>query len=430
LGYVNKFAQILFWSVLSAAFIGPGTVTTCAKAGASFGTALIWALVFSTFACVVLQEAATRLTAATGNDLGRALRERFAGAAGYAVTALVLGAIVAGCAAYQAGNILGAVAGAQLLWDAPNLVWVVAIGLPAALLLAFAATETVAKILGGAVILMGLVFVVTAGGMLPTFPELARGALVPSVPDGSALLVLGMIGTTVVPYNLFLASGLSRGRKPEDIRFGLVVAIVLGGAISIGVLLVGAGLQGAFSFEALAEMLAARLGGWARNGFALGLAAAGVSSALTAPLAAALAARGLFERSHDSGWTERSWRYRSVWGFVLLVGLGFAVSGVPPVPAIVAAQALNGAILPIVAVFLFVVVNDASRMGARVNGTLANAALYVCVAVSILLGASGVLRAGARAIGAPPVEARTILVVAGAVLTLVSWPMLRAVRRT
>jgi Mn2+/Fe2+ NRAMP family transporter len=265
--------------------------------------------------------------------------------------------------------------------------------------------------------------------MLPALADLARGALIPSVPDGSALLVLGMIGTTVVPYNLFLASGLSRGRKPEDIRFGLVVAIVLGGAISVAVLLVGSGLQGAFSFEALAETLATQLGGWAHDGFALGLAAAGVSSALTAPLAAALAARGLFQRGHDSGWSERSWRYRAVWGFVLVVGLGFAASGTPPVPAIVAAQALNGVILPIIAIFLFVVVNDASRMGARVNSLAANAALYLCVAVSILLGTSGVLRAGARAMDAAPAEAPTILIVAGSLLALVSWPMLRAVRR-
>ena len=421
---------MLFWSVISAAFIGPGTVTTCAKAGANFGTALIWALVFSTFACVVLQEAATRVTAATGNDLGRALRNRFPGVAGHAVTGLVLGAIVAGCAAYQAGNILGAVAGAQLLQRAPNLLWVGAIGLPAALLLAFAATGTVARILGGVVALMGLIFVVTAAGMLPELATLAHGALFPSVPQGSALLVLGMIGTTVVPYNLFLASALARGRQPDEIRFGLVVAIVLGGAISIAVLLVGAGLQAEFSFDALAEMLADRLGGWARNGFALGLAGAGVSSALTAPLAAALTARGLFERSGGADWSERSWRYRSIWGFVLLAGLGFAAAGARPVPAIVAAQALNGAILPIIAIFLFLVVNDVRQMGQRVNGAAANVALVVCVAVSILLGTSGVLQAGARAIDASAPQAVTVLIVAGSVLALVSWPMLRAMRRS
>jgi hypothetical protein len=68
-------------------------------------------------------------------------------------------------------------------------------------------------------------------------------------------------------------------------------------------------------------------------------------------------------------------------------------------------------------------------MGARVNSLAANAALYLCVAVSILLGTSGVLRAGARAMDAAPAEAPTILIVAGSLLALVSWPMLRAVRR-
>jgi Mn2+/Fe2+ NRAMP family transporter len=425
----GRWAQVLFWSVISAAFIGPGTVTTCAKAGASFGTALIWALVFSTFACVVLQEAATRLTIATGSDLGRALRERFKGATGFAVIVLVLGAIVVGCAAYQAGNILGAVAGAQLLQPGPNVAWVAAIGLPAALLLAFAATGTVVRVLGYIVALMGLVFVATAAGMLPDSGELARGALIPSIPDGSALLVLGMIGTTVVPYNLFLASGLARGRNADNMRFGLVVAIVLGGAISIAVLLVGSGLSGEFSFEELAASLAVRLGGWAYSGFGLGLAAAGFTSALTAPLAAALTARGLFSHDGSARWSERSWRYRAVWAFVLLAGLGFAASGTPPIPAIIAAQALNGAILPIVAIFLFVVVNDRSRMGAHANGLIANAALYLCVAVSLVLGVSGVLRAAARAFEAPAPSAWTILLLAGVLLAVVSLPMWRTIRR-
>ena len=388
----RRWAAVLFWSVISAAFIGPGTVTTCAKAGASYGTALIWALVFSTLACIVLQEAATRVTMATGSDLGQALRERFDGIVGLGVTALVLGAIVLGCAAYQAGNILGAVAAARLHWPAPNGLWVAAIGLPAALLLAFAASETVAKVLGGVVALMGLVFLGTAVGMLPEIAELARGALVPSIPEGSTLLVLGMVGTTVVPYNLFLASGLSRGREPEEVRFGLVVAIAAGGLISIGVLVVGTGLAGEFGFEALAAMLSERLGRWAGAGFSLGLFAAGFSSALTAPLAAALTARGLFGRAGGPDWSHRSWRYRAVWGFVLLAGLGFAASGVKPVPAIVAAQALNGAILPLVAVFLFVVVNDRSRMGSRANGWLANVALFACVCVSVVLGVSALLR--------------------------------------
>ncbi|MCB0548279.1 MAG: divalent metal cation transporter, partial [Phaeodactylibacter sp.] len=63
-------SSVLFWSIISAAFIGPGTVTTAAKAGASFQLQLIWALAFSIFATIILQEAAARITLASGKNLG------------------------------------------------------------------------------------------------------------------------------------------------------------------------------------------------------------------------------------------------------------------------------------------------------------------------------------------------------------------------
>ncbi len=71
----NKLLNILFWSVISAAFIGPGTITTASKAGALFGFDLLWALVFSTFACLVLQEAVARLAIHSGTNLGEAISE-------------------------------------------------------------------------------------------------------------------------------------------------------------------------------------------------------------------------------------------------------------------------------------------------------------------------------------------------------------------
>ena len=52
--------SVLLWSVISAAFIGPGTVTTAANAGALFGTQLLWALLFSTLATILLQEGVVR----------------------------------------------------------------------------------------------------------------------------------------------------------------------------------------------------------------------------------------------------------------------------------------------------------------------------------------------------------------------------------
>ncbi len=197
--------------MIAGAFIGPGTVTTCARAGASFGLALLWALVFSTVACLLLQEAAARLTVVTGSDSRRAPeRASRAGAAGLALTVTVVGAMVLGCAAYEAGNVIGAVAGAggALGLSAPWLALL--IGLAAALLLAFGTLKAITRVFGGLVALMGVAFLITAVGLQPGLGQLLAGALMPSLPPGSAMVVLGLVGTTVVPYNLFLGSGLAR----------------------------------------------------------------------------------------------------------------------------------------------------------------------------------------------------------------------------
>ncbi|HLM67497.1 MAG TPA: divalent metal cation transporter, partial [Longimicrobium sp.] len=112
---MKRILQVLFWSLIPAAFIGPGTVTTAASAGAGHGYALLWALTFSTIATLVLQEASARITVVSGRNLAEAIRDRFrGGAAGVLVVMLVLGAIVLGNAAYEAGNVLGASAGAAL----------------------------------------------------------------------------------------------------------------------------------------------------------------------------------------------------------------------------------------------------------------------------------------------------------------------------
>lgn len=430
-GAMKRLLAVVLWSVIAAAFIGPGTVTTAAKSGADYGVALLWALVFSTVATLVLQEASARLTSASGRDLARALRESYRhGPGGPLVLILVIGAVGLGCAAYEAGNLLGAAAGAELILGlSPSTLALVA-GVLAAGLLWVGAPKAVANTLSALVALMGIAFLVTGLSLLPPAGELLRGAFVPVAPTGSGLLVLGLVGTTVVPYNLFLGSGLAAGQKLEEIRFGLTVAVVLGGVISMGIVVVGAALDGPFAFDALAEELAGRLGPWAAHLFGWGLAAAGLTSAVTAPLAAALTARGLFgDGPEDPRWGPASWRYRGVWLTVLVVGVGFGVSGVRPVPAILLAQALNGVLLPVAALFLLLVVNDRRLLGRDgVNGPVANGVTALVVAVTVILGVSGVLRAGAAALSLDPPGQRLLLTVAGAVVLLLAYPVVRAIR--
>lgn len=427
---MKRLASILLWSVIAAAFIGPGTVTTAASAGASYGLALLWALVFSTGACLVLQEASARLTVVSGHNLGQALREQYrSGAQKGAVLLLVMGAIVVGCAAYEAGNILGGVSGAVMAtgWSARTLTLLS--GGVAGVLLWRSPPQTVARSLSLVVAVMGVAFLLTALLQRPPVGAVLRASLVPSMPRGSGLLVLGLVGTTVVPYNIFLGSGLAVGQDLRDVRIGLAIAVGLGGIISMAVLVTGTAVDGNFSFVALSHVLAERLGGWAAKFFSIGLLGAGLSSAITAPLAAAVTARSLLqEGGEDESWSPTSWRYRGVWLGVLAVGLGFGLSGIRPVPAIILAQALNGLLLPLVSIFLFLAVNDRRLMGDAVNGTLANLATAFVVWVAMLLGVTGIARAICSTFDLPLLPGSWLVAIASVSMLLLAVPAYRFIR--
>lgn len=427
---MKRLLSILFWSVIAAAFIGPGTVTTAASAGAGYRYALLWALVFSTFATVVLQEASARVTVISGRNLGEAIRAQFRGhALGPLVLGVVLGAIVLGNAAYEAGNILGAVAGVQLTGLASREVLTLTIGLLAAAVLWIGTPGAVATLLSLTVAVMGVAFLATAVLLGPPLGEVLSGSLVPRLPPGSGLLVLGLVGTTVVPYNLFLGSGIAAGQTLRELRFGITVAVVLGGVISMGILVVGAALQGTFSYEAMGAALGGRLGPAGAGLFSWGLFAAGLSSSITAPLAAAVTARSLFADGPDR-WGSASLRYRAMWAGVLLVGVGFGLADVRPIPAIILAQALNGVVLPFAAVFLLLVVNDRALMGQEgLNGPLSNLAMGVVVLVTLVLGVANVLRAAASSFGLPAPDETLLLTAAGVLALVAVLPVARWVQQ-
>jgi hypothetical protein len=114
---------------------------------------------------------------------------------------------------------------------------------------------------------------------------------------------------------------------------------------------------------------------------------------------------------------------------VLAVGGGFGLAGVPPIPAIILAQALNGVVLPFAAVFLLVVVNDRALLGDDgINRPWTNVVMCAVVAVTLVLGVSGVLKAGASAFGGTPTEGR-ILATAGAIACVLLVPLLLRVAR-
>jgi len=383
--------------------VGPGTVTTCSLAGARAGTALLWALTFSVIATLVLQEMSLRLGVVGGRDLAEALREDFTSpVAGKLAGLLVLVAVGFGCAAFETGNLLGAALGLESLWPASQRLLVFLLGMVAAVLLLIGSYKVLESILIGAVLLMSFAFLTTVAISGFKLVSVVRGALMPSLSGGGDIyLVIALIGTTVVPYNLFLHASAVRERfsGAGDLtaaRTDAAVSIVLGGVISGAIVLTaacafyvpgetGSTLRGAADMAAQLEPL---LGRAATIFFSIGLLAAGLSSGITAPMAAAYATSGIL------GWEEglRGRRQRAVALAVVATGVIFGTLGMRPVPAIMLAQAANGILLPVVALFLLWVANDRQRLGVHSNGLAANLLGVVVVVIAAGLGLWALLR--------------------------------------
>jgi manganese transport protein len=382
-------------AIVAAAFIGPGTVTTATLAGATHGYDLLWALTFSLLATLVLQEMAARLGLVSGAGLGEAIRRRFTRpVARLVAVSMVIAAIAFGNAAYETGNLLGAALGAEAVWGGAPRTWAIGAGALAYLLLRTGSYRVVERVLVAMVGIMAVTFLATAVLVRPPLGPLLSGLLVPTIPGGVGMLyVAGLIGTTVVPYNLFLHAAVVREKwsGPEDLpaaRMDLGFSIVVGAIVSMAIVATSAAMAQRVDDVAItgaadmAVQLEPLLGTGARVFFAVGLLAAGLTSAITAPLAAAYATAGAL------GWPRDldDLRVRAVWMLVLAVGIVFAGLGVRPVPAILFAQVANGILLPAIAVFLLLAVNDRDTMGDRANGRAMNLAGTAVVVIALALG--------------------------------------------
>jgi len=384
-------------ALVSAAFIGPGTITTCTLAGAGYGYALLWALLFSVIACIVLQEMAARLGIIGRKGLGEALHAQFPRGIGRLISVvLILSAIGLGNAAYETGNIMGGALGLEALFGEFNL-WGPLIGGIAFVLLLLGTYKYLEKILVGLVILMSIIFLVTMISLGPILTEILKGLFIPRMPAGSVLTVAGLVGTTVVPYNLFLHAALVQEKwKSKDglkaARTDIWISILLGGLVSMAIVISSAAAffgtgREIHSAADLALQLEPILGPWALAFIGIGLFAAGLTSAITAPLAAAYATCGIL------GWKKdlKSPRFRSVWMAILIIGIVFSALGLKPVPVILFAQAANGVLLPIIAFYLLWVMNDKNLLGEHHNRLPMNIIGGLVVLISIFLGLRSLL---------------------------------------
>ena len=271
--------------LVTAAFIGPGTIVTSSRAGARYGFALLWAVVFSVIATAVLQEMAARLGIVRRSGLSDAIRQSFRRPLlRYAALGLVALAITVGNAAYEAGNLLGASLGLELTLGWTPRAWVVVIAVAATVLLGSGTYRVIQSVLVALVVVMSAVFLFTAVMVGPAPGELLKGMLVPQIPAGSLVTISALIGTTVVPYNLFLHASAVQEKWSSEVpadealpaaRLDTYLSVTLGGAVTLAIIVTATPLLGRGIEQADALMvtgvLEPILGSAAKTFFGLGL---------------------------------------------------------------------------------------------------------------------------------------------------------------
>ena len=388
-------------TLVAAAFIGPGTVTLCTLAGVNFGFNLLWAMVLSIFATIILQEMAARLGIISQKGLSEVITSEIQNPIiNKLMILLILSAIVIGNATYEAGNISGGILGLETIVGehkmniagfSLNLLSIL-IGLISFVLLYVGNYKFLEKVLVGLVLVMSTSFLISAFLTKPMMLDILKGIFIPSTPEGSLLTIIGLIGTTVVPYNLFLHASLVKERWNDQndlkvVQKDTIVSIVLGGLVSMSIIISASSITAGDISDAsdLAKSLAPLYGEFATYFLGIGLFAAGITSAITAPLAAAYVARGCF------GWKKgmRTTQFRSVWICILLLGVFFSSLEIKPIEIIKFAQISNGILLPVIAGVLLWVVNKKSVLGSFVNSKTQNILGILILLTTIFLGFRG-----------------------------------------
>ena len=390
--------------IVAAAFIGPGTVTVCTLAGVNFGYGLLWAMLLSVLATMVLQEMAARVGLVTGRGLTHVLREQLQNRpwSRTVVLLLVLCAVVVGNAAYEAGNISGGRLGLETLLgvEGQGIARFLSLPIGAAAfgLLYVGSYRLLERTLILLVVLMSLSFLVTALLTRPDLAVLMRGLLIPAFNDASLLTVVGLIGTTVVPYNLFLHASLVQAKWQgpahlHDARRDTVVAVAMGGLVSMSIIVSAAAVDSTDVRDAvdLARSLEPLFGGMARYLLSIGLFAAGITSAITAPLAAAYVTSGCLGWGGDL----KHPGFRAVWMGVLALGVLFSSLAINPIEIIRFAQVANGIALPVVVGILLWLMNREAVLGIHRNRLFHNVTGGLIFVVTLALGWRALLQVAA-----------------------------------
>ena len=392
--------------MLLLSVVGPGFITanvdndaggiwTYSVAGAQFGYSLLWAMIPTTVALVVVQEMAARMGAVTGKGLSDLIREEF----GFRITFFLMLALVV----TNFGNIMAEFAGVASSLELFGVSRYIIVPIAAAivwLLVVQGTYDSVEKIF-----LVASLFYVCyiVAGILAHPDWRAAATATVTTPEtvgirnyGYLYMVIGLVGTTIAPWMQFYlqASVVEKGVTPRQYRasrWDVIVGCLFAAIVAWFIIVACAatlhtnGITGIRDAADAAQALRPLAGEYAYMLFAAGLFNASLFAASILPISTSYAVcEGLgFESGLDKKFHEAPVFY---WLYTLLIVTGAGVLLVPNFPLthiMVLSQVVNGILLPFVLIFMLLLTNDRELMGNYVNSRLFNAIAWVTVAVMI-----------------------------------------------
>lgn len=386
--------------LVSVGYMDPGNWGTDLAGGSKYGYALLWVILVSNLMAQLLQTLCARLGLVTGKDLAQACRDYYQKPVAIALWLLCEVAIIA-C---DLAEVIGSAVALNLLFRIPLLWGVLITAVDVLLLLAllrfgFRKLEAVIITM---VATIAFCFGIQIFLAAPDWAGVARGLLVPTVPDSQALLIsLGILGATVMPHNLYLHSSIVQTRRTERtpeglrkaIRFNTVDTVIALSAaffVNAAILVMSAAVfHGHGPVEELQEahrLLRPALGGAAATAFAVALLASGQSSTITGTLAGQIVMEG-FLRIRVAPWLRRmATRGLAIIPAMLMIGYsgGRDTVNLLVISQVVLSMQLSFAIFPLV-----MFTSDRSKMGEFVNPLWLKVAGYCCCFV--IAGLNGYL---------------------------------------
>ncbi len=395
-----RYRALAFLAVLGPGFItanvdnDPGGIFTYSLAGAKFGYMLLWTLIPTTIALIIVQEMAARMGAVTGKGLSDLIREEFGLRATF-ITMSILGLA-------DFGNIAAEFAGLASGFGVLGVSKYIVVPLGAALVW-FVIVRGRYKPVERILIVFSLIYFaypVSAFFAKPDWKLALHDTLIPqwSNQPGYLVMIVGLIGTTITPWMQFYlqASIVEKGVDSRhyslsrwDVILGCIVTDVIAFFIVVAcaATIYKSGHRDIADAGEAAQALKPFAGQFASLLFAVGLINASLLSAAILPLATAYnICEGLgFESGVEKRFSEAPIFY---WLYTLLIvcGAGFVlIPGMPLLRVILLSQVLNGVLLPFVLFYMLILINRRRIMQEFTNNLWQNAIAWSTAVVMIVL---------------------------------------------